>query len=102
MTPTQKQIQERLHRMRDEGAEKYADRIHHTLETADARVRSYKAGADSRDDIIMKLVAGLEFYAGIEGKVIVDVMIHTDDEGWEPLDDGTKARQLLEELKGEG
>ena len=40
---------------RDKLAEAYAERIQHTLESADARVRSFKAGHDSRDAEVAKL-----------------------------------------------
>lgn len=40
-------IREDLKDMRDKLAEEYADRICNTLESADARARSFKAGFDS-------------------------------------------------------
>jgi hypothetical protein len=64
MTPTQKQIQERLHKMRDE----------------------------EKEHIIMKLVAGLEFYS----QIYVELIKNPD--GYTCI--GQPARQLLEELKG--
>ena len=62
MTPTQKQILERLHKMRDEVADKMTHAKHDKCgDTFTAYFMGYKAGADSTNDIIMKLVAGLEF-----------------------------------------
>jgi DNA gyrase/topoisomerase IV subunit B len=50
---------------RDKAAEEYADRIMNTLEDADARVRSFKAGWDAalKSSVVKELIRVLEFYA---------------------------------------
>ena len=44
---TRDELKQKLEAVRDKLAEKYADRINNTLESSDARVRSFKEGWDA-------------------------------------------------------
>lgn len=92
-------------------AEKYANRILNTLETADARSRSFLAGVAWQKEQTRELVEALRFYADKNnwlrnaGMWRHDMIANDlDDEtltDWEGRFSGAKARAALRKFEGE-